>query len=251
MLLGAMLVGFVACEKEQEPIVNNNDGDKTEEEEKPFVDKSTVVNGHEAVDLGLSVLWATCNIGATSPERAGDYYAWGAVKTQTVYNWAEYAHGDTCKLTKYCFDVTEYSEKGKPVIISYFSGEKSDSISTLEQGDDVAYEKWRGSWRMPTAQEQQELRANCNWEWTTQGGVSGMKVTSRKNGNSIFLPAAGYFYKDELINNDVCGGYWSSSLADINPHYAERLHIGAGYPNGAGDYCLRSYGQTVRAVCPY
>ncbi len=271
MLLGAMLVGFVACEKDQEPIVNNNDGDKTEEEEKPFVDKSTVVNGHEAVDLGLSVLWATCNIGATSPEKAGEYYSWGAIKSKSDYNWATYEHGDSCKLTKYGFDISSINEKGNPVVISYWdrsAGEKCDSISTLEQGDDAAYEKWRGAWRMPTADELHELHSKCTCTWTTQNGVKGMVFTSTINNKSIFLPAAGYkdwilqikideekkdtttWWETKLLNEGECGGYWSSSLYLENPNKAQRMHITSGNV-AVEDICFRYMGQTIRAVCPY
>ena len=114
------------------------------------------INGHEYVDLGLSVKWATCNIGASKPEDCGDYFAWGEDETKPKY----YPSNNT----------TENS---------YFKFR------------DAARKKWSGTWRMPTANEFQELIDNCEWTWTTQGVLDGYKVTSKKNGNSIFLPAAG------------------------------------------------------------
>ena len=136
------------------------------------------INGHEYVDLGLSVRWATCNVGADSPEDYGDYYAWGETKTKEEYT------GKNCETL------------GK-------------DISDIKGTDrDVAHVRWDSPWRMPTMEEFKELIDNCDWEWMTLNGVEGSKVTSRKNGNSIFLPEAGCCDGTSLYGN---GNYWSST----------------------------------------
>lgn len=121
---------------------------------------------HEYVDLGLSVKWATCNVGATKPEEYGDYFAWGETTPKSTYDWETY---------KYCngsFDsLTKYNNS------SIFGTE--DYKKTLELADDAARANWGGSWRMPTKAEQDELREKCTWTWTTQNGVKGCKVTSK------------------------------------------------------------------------
>ena len=139
---------------------------------------------HEAVDLGLSVKWATCNVGAESPEEYGDYFAWGETTTKSEYT---YENSKTYK--KNIGDIA-----GNPAY-------------------DAATANWCGSWRMPTYDEFNELLNNCTWQWTTQGGKNGYKVTSKKTGNSIFLPAAGY--RDEwLISDGYRGSYCSSTPYD-------------------------------------
>ena len=142
-----------------------------------------MINGHEYVDLGLSVKWATCNVGASSPEEYGDYYAWGETSTKSSYD------TDNCETW------------GKSI---------GDIKGTSR---DVAHVKWGGSWRMPTEAEFEELldSDNCTWTWTTQGGHKGYKVTSKKNGNSIFLPAAGCRNGMLLSCPDAGCSYWSST----------------------------------------
>ena len=137
---------------------------------------------YEYVDLGLSVNWATCNVGASSPEEYGDYFAWGETETKSEYTWATYKYckGSENTLTKYCDD-SNYGNNGF-----------EDNIITLLPEDDVAHVKWGGKWRMPTEAEFNELIYSCDWAWTTQNGVMGYKVTSKKTGYtgcSIFLPA--------------------------------------------------------------
>lgn len=155
-------------------------------------------NGHEYVDLGLSVKWATCNVGTTTPEGYGDYFAWGETSTKETYNWSTYFDydEDTKSFPKY------NNEGGKTI---------------LDPEDDAAYVNWGGSWRMPTQAEWQELLDNCTWEWTTQNGIDGYKVTSNKEGYThklIFLPAAGYRSGSNLSNEGSKGQYWSSSLTE-------------------------------------
>jgi len=195
-----------------------------------------VENGHNWVDLGLSVKWATCNVGATTPEGYGNYYAWGETKPKSTYGWStyKYCNGDRYSMTKYCTN----SEYG---IV--------DNKTVLELSDDAAHVNWGGSWRMPKKAEQEELMDtdNCTWEWTTQNEVNGYKVTSKKNGNSIFLPAAGYRFDSNLYYAGSNGYYWSRSLDASSSSDACYLDFGSsvvGWSNGS-----RCYGLSVRAVC--
>ena len=124
--------------------------------------------GHEYVDLGLpsGLKWATCNVGADTPEEYGGYFAWGEVKSKEYYDWSTYKYGvEANKLTKYC-DNSNFGDNGF-----------ADNKTVLASEDDAAAANWGGKWRMPTAAEQDELRNNCTWTWTTQNGVNGYKVT--------------------------------------------------------------------------
>ena len=192
-------------------------------------------NGHEYVDLGLSVKWATCNVGATTPEEYGGYYAWGETEEKDDYGWSTYkwCNGSYDTMTKYCTN-------------SSFG--TVDNKTVLDPEDDVAHVKWGGSWRMPTRAEQDELLDNCIWTRTTQNGVNGYKVTSKTNGNSIFLPAAGERVGTFLNSSGSSGFYWSSSLRDGGSSYAcNLLFLNGDYD--WKDYCLRYDGSTVRPVC--
>ena len=146
----------------------------------------------EAVDLGLpsGLLWSNMNIGATTPEGYGNYYAWGETDTKDTYTWDTYKYGNSAStLTKY---------------------NSTDSLTTLESADDAATVNWGGTWRMPTTEEYTELRENCTWTWTTMNDITGYEVKGT-NGNSIFLPAAGYRNNKDL--SEVGLGYcWSSLL---------------------------------------
>ena len=194
-------------------------------------------NGHEWVDLGLSVKWATCNVGADFPEDYGDYFAWGETSPQSYYEWETYKYSRSSyyNLTKYCND-SDYGYNGY-----------TDNKTTLDLIDDAARVNWGGSWRMPTRAEQEELIEKCTWTWTTLNGVKGYKVTSKSNGNSIFLPAAGYRYGTDVINAGSRGCYWSSSLNSSYPNGAYNLYFYSGYVRCTNN--SRYYGHTVRAVC--
>ena len=189
------------------------------------------------VDLGLpsGLKWATCNVGATTPEEYGDYFAWGETEPKDNYSWStyKYCNGSEYIMTKYCTD-------------SYYG--TVDNKTTLELTDDAARVNWGGKWRMPTSAEQDELRntSNCTWTWTTQNGVNGYKVTSKKNGNSIFLPAAGYRDYDRLGSAGSVGNYWSSSLRSSYSNYAYNVYFDSG--SVYLDYYYRCYGRSVRAV---
>ena len=200
-----------------------------------FIDK---YNGHEYVDLGLpsGIKWATCNVGATTPEGYGDYFAWGETSPKTTYNWStyKYCNGDLYSMTKYC---------------TQSSYGTVDNKTTLELSDDAARVNLGGSWRMPTKAEQDELRNtdNCTWTWTTQNGVNGYKVTSKKNGNSIFLPEAGCRIDSNLYLAGSYGNYWSSSLRSGYSDNAYYVEFNSVYVDR--DYSYRCRGRSVRPIC--
>ena len=193
---------------------------------------------HEYVDLGLpsGLKWATCNVGANAPEEYGDYFAWGEVEPKATYNWStyKYCNGSSSTLIKYCNNS------------SYGNNGFIDNKTVLDPEDDAAAVNWGGAWRMPTKAEQDELRNNCTWDWTTQNGVNGYKVTG-PNGNSIFLPAAGYMFEGTLIGAGSDGSYWSSSLGTGDPVYAYVVDFNSGYVDW--DCYDRYYGFAVRPVC--
>ena len=194
-------------------------------------------NGYEYVDLGLSVKWATCNVGATKPEEYGDYFAWGETEPKSIYDWSTYkwCRGSENTLTKY------------NAIMSYGT---VDYKTTLDLSDDAARANWGGSWRIPTNAELTELREQCTWTWTTQNGVYGYKVTSKKSGytnKSIFLPAAGPRYDISLDYSGDSGAYWSSSLGTGWPRSACSLGFNSSDVDGHTNF--RYVGFSVRSVC--
>lgn len=155
-----------------------------------------------AIDLGLSVKWASCNIGATKPEEYGSYFAWGEIIPKNIYNWETYKW---CKDNKH--NLTKYNTD------NYYG--KINNKTVLDLEDDAAAVNWGGAWHMPTNEEYQELIDNCTSIRTrnyNDTGVVGQIVTSNINGNSIFLPAAGYRIDDDLYEVNNYGDYWTSSL---------------------------------------
>ena len=204
------------------------------------------------VDLGLSVCWASCNLGASKPEEYGDYYAWGEIDPyyssqdpltwkdgKTGYNWDSYkwCNGSSSTLTKYNTD----SSRGNV-----------DNKTVLEPEDDVAHVKLGGKWRMPTYAEWDELSntSNCSWTWTTINGVNGYKVQSKKSGytdNWIFLPAAGRRLDSRLDSVGSLGYYWSSSLDTDYPFFAWNVDFYSD-PVRRSYYVNRCYGLSVRPV---
>ncbi len=177
------------------------------------------INGHEWVDLGLSVKWATCNMGANSPWDYGDYYAWGETNTKsdfTADNSVTYAKNMA----------TIDSIAGNPTY-------------------DAARASWGGTWRLPTREEIDEL-VKCKRKWTTKGGHKGYKITG-PNGNSIFLPAAGWRGGTSLYEAGVHGYYWSAMPDENDTSIAYALYFFRGYFCGHWNY--RHYGLSVRPVC--
>ena len=195
--------------------------------------------GHEYVDLGLpsGTLWATCNVGATTPEGCGDYFAWGETSTKFTYNWRTYRYCNSSgsTLTKYCNN-PNYGNNGF-----------TDDLTTLQSSDDAAATNWAGDWRIPTKTDWEELKNNTTVTWITQNGVKGCKFTS-SNGNSIFMPAAGRRSDGSLNYADSYGYYWSSSLDTSLPYYAWYLYFYSGGSKVGSGY-NRSYGRSIRAVC--
>lgn len=228
---------------------------------KSFTTRECKENGYEFVDLGLSVKWATCNVGATKPEEYGDYYAWGETEPyykvgyaqespqahwkdgySAGYGWSTYKYckGSTSTtLTKYCNDS------------SYGKNAYTDTKTTLDPDDDVAHVKWGGDWRMPTKDEFTELLNDCTWTWDMLNGVDGYRVTSNKSGytdRSIFLPAAGFRWGMNLSRVGSYGYYMSSSLYTDSPDGAWDVYFVSGSHNTSSS--SRYSGQSVRPVCP-
>ncbi len=188
---------------------------------KPSTDGSTAsntINGHEYIDLGLpsGLKWATCNVGASSPEDYGNYYAWGETYTKSTYT--------TSNSVTY----------GKTM--SDISGNATY---------DAARANWGGTWRMPTATEIDELVNNCTWTWTAINSIYGYKVTS-PNGNSIFLPAAGFRDGSSLYIAGSDGEYWSSTPYKSGSGGSYELYFNSS--SHSRDFNGRYYGQSVRPV---
>ena len=195
-------------------------------------DASSII--YQYVDLGLSVMWATVNVGATNPEDFGYYVPWGKPSPCIIYNWYKYPYSNGSHTT-----LTKYNNKTDYGIV--------DSLAILEEKDDVATAKWGGNWRTPTDEEWTELRTICTWTWTTKNGVKGYLVTGTNN-NSIFLPAAGIYFNNNLKHVYNQGFYWSSSLNRQHPDAAWGISFDVtGVDRGYGQRC---YGRSVRPVCP-
>ena len=190
--------------------------------------------GHNYVDLGLSVKWANMNVGATTPEDYGNYYAWGETSTKETYDWSTYFDTNDGGRT-----FTKYNNEGGKTV--------------LDLEDDAAHVNWGGSWRMPTKVEWQELIDNCTWTWTTQNGINGYKVTSNKAGYTdkfIFLPAVGRRYGSGgpyEVGHD--GFYWSSSLSEDYSHVAWSLFFDSN-SRYLSDHGSSDSGHSVRPVLP-
>ncbi len=222
-----IMVFAVSCTKPEEPSNGGNN------------DENDTILDYGFVDLGLprGTLWATCNLGADTPEEFGDYYAWGETMPKELYDWKSYKYGrffhERYELYKYCTD-------------SVFGLEGFvDDLTLLELDDDVARACWGGGWRMPTIEEWEEMFQNTTSVWTSQNGVNGWRFTA-SNGNSLFLPAAGYYWNGELNAADL-GVYWSVTLNVEYPYRAWSFHFNSfqGHLCGSSD---RNRGQTVRAV---
>lgn len=178
----------------------------------------------QEVDLGLSVNWAGWNVGASSPEEYGDFFAWGETSPQS---------GD------WVYTLSSYR---------YHTGSDYINIGSNISGTqyDAARVNWGGSWCMPTKAECEELKNKCIWEWISYNGINGMKVTG-PNGNSIFLPATGYRY-DMLFERGRRGNYWSGSLYEDNNSNICLMYFNCYDSYVSGIYCNRELGRGVRPV---
>lgn len=213
-----------------------------------------ILNGHEWVDLGLpsGLLWATCNIGASDPHQAGNYFAWGEVETKEKYLWETYKWAykwgkDSEKLTKYCLD----SRDGYKGFV--------DSLTMLEPCDDAATVNWGSGWRTPTIEDFEELLHVCKWDWKEEIihqsiGLPliknwGYRVTG-PNGSSIFLSPTGF--KCPGIHDSHIGNYWASTLKP-NELYHGAMYCGLTFWRGGDPYIYYfyspMYGLPIRPVC--
>ena len=220
-----LLCGIMACEtntattaEETAPTAVAEEASPTTVKEEVSYSTSGTHAGHDYVDMGLSVKWATMNVGASSPGDYGNYYAWGETATKQRYD------EDNC---------------------ATWEKEIGDISGTSR---DIAHAEWGGSWRMPTRAEFRELldEVNCTWEWSTLDGHRGYKVRSKKTGNWIFLPAAGWWNGTSLGYADEYGSYWSSTPYESGFRHAYRL----GFYGGHRDcyWICRNYGRSVRPV---
>ncbi len=190
------------------------------------------VAGHDWVDLGLSVNWAACNIGASKPEEYGDYFSWGEPSTKESYEWTTYSmcNGSDTKLTKYCN------------VLKYGDNDFADNLTTLESSDDAATANWGKEWRMPSQAEFQELLDKCTWTWKDNGyEVKGV------NGNTIFLPIPGSRSGQALFDDGKRGEYWSNSVNTDYPCYAYDIFLDS--IEHKISYQNRHYGNPIRPVC--
>lgn len=195
-----------------------------------------------AVDLGLSVLWAACNIGAKTPEGYGNYYAWGELAPRDAYNWDNYRFvvpGDMT-ITKYC------------TLDGFAASGSADNKKVLESADDVATQELGGKWRTPTKAEWDEIWGSqlLKWVWTkhilTSGeSIRGCEVYNKETGAMIFLPYAGYMKDNTLREVNEMGNYWTADIDTGYPlcAYGCDLTVDSWYTY------QRCQGLPVRAVC--
>ena len=223
ILLALSVLVVVGCRKpESEPVPRHDSV--------PIQDTVPDVTIEDWVDLDLpsGLLWATRNVGADSAEDYGDYFAWGETSPKSEYNWSTY---------RYC----NYNSTTGSVMFTMYTG--NNGLNTLLPGDDAATANYGG--RTPTAEEWHELITNTTSRWTIQNGVKGRRFTAA-NGNSIFLPAAGYRWDDGVFDTVTDGYYWSSTLFSETPFNACVLAFTSGEQDEASTY--RANGHSVRAV---
>lgn len=228
-----------------DPEENNESNDTSFEDmsQQQGVTVSGMEGEYTYVDLGLSVMWATYNIGASNPWEYGDLYSWGETTTKDIYSSDNYKWGVKKSIQKYCSNSS--------------MGVRDDKYE-LDPKDDAAIANWQGKWRMPTKADLLELQEECDWTWTDnfqQSGISGAIGTSKRNGNTIFLPTSGMgSYKGRTKNNEF-GFYWSSWLDKDGIDHAYMFRIEQSYstPNKALAYTnnnYREYGKAIRPVFP-
>ena len=195
----------------------------------------------KCVDLGLpsGTLWATCNLGASKAEEYGDYFAWGETKPKREYNfntyiWCNNSHNS---VTKYCTNK------------SFGNNGFTDGKTELDIADDAAYVNWGSDWRVPSYNQIKELVNYCNWKWTTINGIKGYEVKSRKNKNSIFLPAAGWHHDLKFDRAGTVILYWTKSLATNYDHPINAYRLGGNSEAvTSNEATSRDFGLTIRPV---
>ena len=197
-----------------------------------------LLGGHESVDLGLSVRWATTNIGARKPYQCGSYFAWGEVEPREFFDWDnyKYSNGPYGPFSKY--EAREYSDH-------------YDGLRALEPEDDAATVNWGDGWRMPTNKELEEL-LQCKWEWVTIKGVFGAKVSGVKEGfedRSIFLPAAGCMDGNEPLDKGEYVRFWTSNINGISAYDCTMLETQNPEDIPLNMFSPRCIGMPIRPVC--
>ena len=274
LLMSLSLVAFASCSDDDKDSPSSENGENGSNSGNGNVSavsvfKSGTQDGHDYVDLGLTsgTKWATANVGASTPQDYGNYYAWGETSTKSsstksYYGWSNYKYGRIYdQLTKYC-NSSSYGKDGF-----------TDTKTTLDLSDDAAAANWGGKWRMPTRTQQDELRNECYWVWTESYNNSNVKgyivykakssIDKGKELNKdetpsssyklsdahIFLPAAGFRYLGGLRSDGSGGLYLSSSLTD-EPDYAWDVSFDSFYVYDHRDNWGRCYGYSVRAVIP-
>lgn len=224
--MAALTVSCIVDDDENENESSNNDQKDPSKDDSNHKDLSGIdANGHEYIDLDLpsGTLWASCNIGATKPEDFGDYFAWGEIESKEIYDGSTYKWGEDT--------YTKYNSE--------------DGLTQLQQEDDVAIVEWGSEWRMPIADEIEELLNNCDYTWTEVNGVKGARLTG-PNGNSVFFPASGLLYDEDVYYVGDKVFCLSSTLKveggdQVSSAYFDELNR---------DYTVafRENGVTVRAV---
>lgn len=211
---------------------DDNDGQDGKNKNLPPTTGEYIINGHKFIDLGLpsGLLWADCNIGASTPKEFGSSFAWGEIETKTDFTWANYKFQNGS--SKFSLETVFYVSKYNSL----------DNKKTLLAEDDVATMKWGEKCHMPTQLDMKELCEKCIWKWES----GGCTVTG-PNGNSIYLPATGRLLSNEITNKGTAGYYWTRSRSVEKP--AEAYHL-IMYDDSRfyNSTLLRSYGIYVRAV---
>ena len=199
-----------------------------ESKPQPFISQSNNAQ-NERIDLGLSsgILWATCNIGASSPSEIGDFFAWGEKEPKDAYGW------ETYKLCRGSYN-------------SIFKYTEADGKNVLDSQDDVAKSRLGGEWRIPTKEDMKELVEECEWKWTSQNGQLGWKVIGSNN-NYIFLPASGSASSYRIAGVNELGRYWTATRDESN-YSAYNLRFKDGTDTIVVVDDTRFYGRTVRPV---
>ena len=238
-------IGIILDDLDYTPAIDvNNDGEINIADVNALIDivldnATTTPDDSEWVDLGLpsGTLWATMNIGASCPEDYGDYFAWGETTPKDYYDWSTYqwCNGSENTLSKYCTN-SSYGNEGF-----------TDNLTELDPEDDAATANWGAEWRMPSPEQIQELLNNCSRQWTKRNGVKGRLFTSKINGASLFLPAAGYRYGSNLNNAGSYGYYWLRVLNSSTPNYAYNLYFNSGSV-AFNEIGYRINARSVRAV---
>lgn len=202
----------------------------------------TVFYDAPAVDLGLSVKWASYNVGAQKEEEPGSYFAWGETLEKGTYSWEK--DGD------YKWGVVNPVASPKYGLTKYTAGaEGGDGLKTLQPEDDPATTSWGGKWRTPTIDEIKELFDSSKCEWTWDAEKKGYIVKGVKTGNTIFLPAAGFRAREDTYRVGLYGYYWSSSVDESDLRFASNFDFSKDSQTIGNDY--RFYGQSIRAVMEY